>query len=105
MRDELLAACQAFSNGNIQACLPLLDPAVQWYKTGRRPQQGLDNFETCKAGQWPELKIIRCFADKKHIVLEGRIEDTQAWFCDIFSIRENRIIEITSYAARKEADN
>ena len=109
MNAKIVAACQAFSLGQSAKALDFIADEAEWHIVGDHIIVGKAGIEnTCAEAEAegnPNFKNIRTIEGKFHIVVEGNDLDSDVHYCDIYTIEENLIYEITSYClARQEGD-
>ena len=101
MSKKIQAACEAFSTGNAEKALPLIADSVEWHIVGDHSIVGKAGVEeTCAeaAAQGnPNFENGRVITSKSHIIVEGQDFDTDVHYCDIYTIEDGLIQEITSY--------
>lgn len=109
MKAKIIAACEAFSLGQSAKALPLIADEAEWHIVGDHIIVGKAGIEqTCAeaaAEGNPNFKNIRTIEGKFHVVVEGNDLDSDIHYCDIYTIEEDTIHEITSYClARHEGE-
>lgn len=101
MKPKILEACLAFSTGEGKKAYPLIAEDAVWNIVGDREIDGLTEIklicdEATKESA-PNFKNIRTIESKFHIICEGANLNDDVYYCDIYTIEEDRITEITSY--------
>ena len=101
MNAKIISACEAFSLGQSAKALPLIADEVEWHIVGDHSIIGKAGVEsTCAEAEAegnPNFKNVRVIPAKSHVVVEGHDIDSDVHYCDIYTIEENLIYEITSY--------
>lgn len=101
MDDKLIAACKAFSTGNGEAAFEQIAEDVQWHIIGDHSILGIDGLknacEEAAKGDKPNFENHRTIESDSAIVVEGSDVEADIHYCDIYTIREGLIAEITSY--------
>lgn len=113
MNNDVLKACQAFSAGDAPASLDWMVEDVRWINVEADTYEGLAKMrELCAemADQaQPVIVLKRTLISEGdeglHVIIEGDakpkdetdITATPFQFCDIFKIKSDRIVEVTSY--------
>lgn len=101
MNAKITAACEAFSLGKSAAALPLIADEVEWHIVGDHDIVGkIDLINTCDeaaAEGNPNFKNVRTITGKSHVIVEGHDIDSDVHYCDIYTVEEDLIYEITSY--------
>jgi replication-associated recombination protein RarA len=101
MKSQITDACFAFSTGDSKKALTFIFEDVVWNIVGDREIEGLDAVkeiceEAAKEGP-PNFKNIRTIESKFHVICEGANLDSDVYYCDIYTIENDLINEITSY--------
>jgi hypothetical protein len=102
MNAKIIAACEAFSMGDSTPALPFIADSIEWHIVGDRTIDGNAAVkEMCAdaASQGkPNFQNGRVIKAKSHIIVEGADLDTDMFYCDIYSVEKDQIVEITSYS-------
>lgn len=102
MNTQLIRACEAFSSGKPEAAIALLAEPVEWRIVGDRTIKGRAAVKTmCEdaaAQGAPNFKNGRVIQAKHHVIVEGGDRDSDLHYCDIFTVEDGAITEITSYS-------
>ena len=102
MKAKIIAACEAFSMGNPEAALAYLADGIEWHIVGDRTIDGNAAVqEMCQdaASQGtPNFQNGRVIKAKNHLIVEGADLDTDMHYCDIYTVENDQIMEITSYS-------
>ena len=101
MHAKIIAACETFSMGNSAAALDFIADGIEWHIVGDRTIDGNAAVkEMCEdaasqgKANFQKGSVIK---GKNHIVVEGADLDTDMHYCDIYTIEQEQIMEITSY--------
>jgi hypothetical protein len=109
MNAKITAACQAFSLGQSARALPLIADEVEWHIVGDHSIIGKAGVEdTCAEAEAegnPNFKNLRTIESKSHVIVEGHDLEGDVHYCDIYTIEENLIYEITSYCLARFEDD
>jgi ketosteroid isomerase-like protein len=102
MNAQIIAACEAFSMGDAQPALPFLADEVEWHIVGDRTIDGNAAVkEMCAdaASQGtPKFQNGRLIQAKNHLIVEGADLESDMHYCDIYTIENGQIAEITYYS-------
>ncbi len=109
MKPKIIAACEAFSLGQSANALLHIADEAEWHIVGDHTIVGKAGIEaTCTEAEAegnPNFKNIRTIEGRNHVVVEGNDLDSDIHYCDIYTIEEDTIYEISSYClARQEGD-
>ena len=100
MNAKITAACEAFSLGQSVKALPLIADEVEWHIVGDHSIIGKAGVEdTCAEAEAegnPNFKNLRTIESKSHVIIEGHDLESDVHYCDIYTIEESLIYEITS---------
>lgn len=101
MNTKIIAACEAFSMGDSAPALPLIADGIEWHIVGDRTIAGnatvKEMCEDAASQEKPNFQNGRVIKAKTHVIVEGADLDTDMHYCDIYSIEQDQIVEITSY--------
>lgn len=101
MDPKIIAACEAFSTGELEPALELMTSAVQWKIVGDHTIMGKSGVEReCKEAVEqgaPNFKNEKTHWGKEHVIVEGGDSDGNIYYCDIYTINFEQITKITSY--------
>jgi hypothetical protein len=101
MNAKIISACEAFSLGQSPKALPYIADEVEWHIVGDQSILGKAGVEsTCAeaaAEGNPNFNNVRTITGKSHVVVEGHDIDSDVHYCDIYTVEEDLIQEITSY--------
>jgi hypothetical protein len=101
MNAKIVSACEAFSLGQSVKALPFIADDVEWHIVGDLSIIGKAGVEnTCAeatAEGNPNFENIRVIEGKSHVIVEGHDLESDVHYCDIYTVEENLIQEITSY--------
>ena len=102
MNAKIVAACQAFSLGqSAKALRPhrrRRRSGTSWGTTASAGKAGVE--ATCAEAEAegnPNFKNLRTIEGRIHVVVEGNDLEGDVHYCDIYTIEENLIYEISSY--------
>jgi len=102
MNAQIITACEAFSMGDSTAALPFIADGIEWHIVGDRTIDGnaaVKEMCTDAASQGtPNFQNGRVIKGKNHLIVEGADLDTDIYYCDIYTIENDQIMEITSYS-------
>ncbi|MGC6425001.1 MAG: nuclear transport factor 2 family protein [Lentimonas sp.] len=102
MNAKIIAACEAYSRGEGEKAFALISEEVQWHIVGDHTIIGLEGVkEMCAeaASQgMPNFENTRTITGKHHVIVEGSDLENDVHYCDIYTIEDGRITEITSYS-------
>jgi hypothetical protein len=102
MNAKIIAACEAFSMGKPEAALSFLADGIEWHIVGDRTIDGnaavKEMCEDAASQGEPNFENGRVIKAKNHIIVEGADHDTGMHYCDIYTIENDEICEITSYS-------
>jgi len=102
MNTKIIAACEAFSEGDSTLALPYIAEGIEWHIVGDRTIDGnaavKEMCEDAAAQGKPNFQNGRVIKAKNHIVIEGADLDSDMYYCDIYAIDKDQIVEITSYS-------
>lgn len=101
MDTTLIAACEAFSQGNGLKALKHMADDVQWHIIGDHSILGLEGVkheceEAIKDGL-PNFENHRTILGETSVVVEGSDVEADIHYCDIYTILDGKISEIASY--------
>ena len=101
MHAKIIAACGAFSMGDSAAALDFIADGIEWHIVGDRTIDGnaavKEMCEDAASQGKANFQNGRVIKSKNHIVIEGADLDTDMHYCDIYTIEQEQIMEITSY--------
>ena len=101
MHAKIIAACKAFSVGDSAAALDFIADGIEWHIVGDRTIDGnaavKEMCEDAASQGKANFQNGRVIKGKNHIVVEGADLDTDMHYCDIYTIEQEQILEITSY--------
>lgn len=101
MNAKIIAACEAFSLGKSAKALSIVADEVEWHIVGDHSIIGKDGIENaCTEAEAlgnPNFKNLRVISSKSHVIVEGHDLESDVHYCDIYTVEENQIHEITSY--------
>ena len=101
MHAKIIAACEAFSVGESAAALDFIADGIEWHIVGDRTIDGnaavKEMCEDAASQGKANFQNGRVIKGKNHIVVEGADLDTDMHYCDIYTIEQGQIMEITSY--------
>ncbi|ADE54896.1 nuclear transport factor 2 family protein [Coraliomargarita akajimensis] len=102
MDEQLIAAAKAFSLGDGEQAFAKIAEDVQWHIIGDHTILGIDGLkhaceEASRDGK-PHFENHRTILGENSIVVEGSDIEADLHYCDIYSIRDGLISEITSYS-------
>lgn len=104
MKPKIIQACEAFSTGEGEKAFPVIAEDVVWHIVGDHSIEGLEEVkavcEEAAAEGKPNFKNIRTIESKHHVVCEGANLDADVYYCDIYTVEDDQITEITSYCLR-----
>ena len=102
MDTKLIAACEAYSTGNGEAAFDQIAEDVQWHIIGDHTILGIDGLkhacEEAAKGEKPNFENHRTILSENAVVVEGSDVEADIHYCDIYTIRDGLISEITSYS-------
>lgn len=108
MKPKIIAACEAFSLGQSAKALPQIADEAEWHIVGDHiivGKAGIENTcEEAEAEGNPNFKNMRTIEGKFHVIVEGNDLDSDIHYCDIYTIEEDTIYEITSYCLARQED-
>ena len=101
MNAKISAACEASSIGNSAVALDFIADGIVWHIVGVRTIDGnaavKEMCEDAASQGKANFQNGRVIKGKNHIVVEGADLDTDMHYCDIYTIEQEQIMEITSY--------
>ena len=86
--------------GDSAAALDFIADGIEWHIVGDRRSTAKQQLKMCEeaASQGKaNFQNGRVIKGKNHIVVEGADLDTDMHYCDIYTIEQEQIKEITSY--------
>ncbi|MGZ0656905.1 nuclear transport factor 2 family protein [Coraliomargarita sp. W4R72] len=102
MNAKIIAACEAFSKGDPEAALSFLADGIEWHIVGDRTIDGnaavKEMCEDAASQGTPNFENGRVIKAKNHLIVEGANLDTEMYYCDIYTVENDEIAEITSYS-------
>ena len=102
MNAKIIAACEAFSMGDSAPALPFIADGIEWHIVGDRTIDGNAAVKEMCADAASQGQVNfqngRVIKAKNHVIVEGADLDSDMFYCDIFTIEKEQIVEITSYS-------
>ena len=102
MNAKIVAACEAYSRGDGDKAFALISEDVQWHIIGDHTIMGLAGLkEICAeatAQGKPNFENTRTIQAKHHVIIEGFDLENDVHYCDIYTVEDGLITEITSYS-------
>ncbi len=102
MNAKIIAACEAFSQGDAKPAQAFIAEDIEWHIVGDRTIDGnaavkemCDDAASQGQVNFQNGRVIKA---KNHIIVEGADLDSDMYYCDIYAIEKDQIVEITSYS-------
>ena len=102
MNEEIIKACETFSEGDAKSVADHISPAVKWEIVGEKSIEGLEAMlkfcaEMTSEG-CPDFRNQRTTIGDSQIVVEGsENKEGGICYCDSYKITDSKIAEVRSY--------
>lgn len=88
--------------GKPEAALSFIADGIEWHIVGDRTIDGnaavKEMCEDAASQGEPNFENGRVIKAKNHVIVEGADHDTGMHYCDIYTVENGEICEITSYS-------